>query len=61
MKQPIDKNGNAVSVGNCLMRDQQWDTIIRIDDNTEQVWYKNGGFNWFEEIKYFIQRNSNVC
>ncbi len=61
MKQPIDKNGNAVTVGSNLVRGQQCDTIIRIDDHTEQVWYKNGGFNWFEEIKYFTQHNNSAC
>ena len=54
-KQPIDRNGHVVDVGNLLMRNEQWDTIIRIDKNTEQVWYKGGGFNWFEEMKHFVQ------
>ena len=54
-KQPIDRNGHLVNVGSSLMRNQEWDTIIRIDENTEQVWYKNGGFNWFEEMKNFVQ------
>ncbi|UNM96898.1 hypothetical protein MMG00_03335 [Ignatzschineria rhizosphaerae] len=54
-KQPIDRNGHLVNVGSSLMRNQEWDTIIRIDENTEQVWYKKGGFNWFEEMKNFVQ------
>ncbi len=54
-KKLFDKNGNSVNVGNNVMRDQRIETIIRIDTNTEQVWYKNGGFNWFEEMKNFIQ------
>lgn len=54
-KQPVDRNGHIVNVGGSLMRNEKWDTIIRIDENTEQVWYKSGGFNWFEEMKKFVQ------
>lgn len=54
-KQPIDRNGHVVNVGGSLMRNEKWDTIIRIDEDTQQVWYKAGGFNWFEEMKNFVQ------
>ena len=43
------------NIGGSLMRNEEWDTIVRIDEHTEQVWYKNGGFNWFEEMKNFTQ------
>ncbi len=54
-KKPIDRNGHVVNIGSALKRNDAWDTIVRIDEKTEQVWYKNGGFNWFEEMKNFVQ------
>ncbi len=61
IKQPIDRNGMAVTVGNNLVKENRCETIIRVDSNTEQVWYKNGGFDWFEEMKHYVLAPTGSC
>lgn len=55
MNNPIYKNGSAVEVGHTIIKDNAPKEIIRVDSHTRQVWYKKGGFDWFEDMKNYME------
>lgn len=55
MNNPIYKNGSAVEVGHTVIKDNAPKEIIRVDSRTRQVWYKKGGFDWFEDMKNYME------
>jgi len=54
---PIYKNGSTVEVGHKVKRadTDAIKEIIRIDTSTRQVWFKKGGFEWFEDMKNYME------
>ena len=40
--------GDLITNGKDALKD-----IIRIDTSTRQVWFKKGGFEWFEDMKNY--------
>ena len=60
MNNPIYETGRNVEVGHiCYTKDQLSKEIIRVDTNTRQVWFKKGGFEWFEDMKKY--RRVETC
>ena len=52
---PCYKNGSIAHVGHNVKRanSDSIKEIIRVDLRTRQVWYKKGGFDWFEDMKNY--------
>ncbi len=52
---PIYKNNKHADVGHNVKRanSDSVKEIIRIDTRTRQVWFKGGGFEWFEDMKNY--------
>lgn len=52
---PTYKNNQIVDVGHKVKRagTDVIKEIIRIDTSTRQVWFKKGGFEWFEDMKNY--------
>ncbi|GGZ82995.1 hypothetical protein GCM10007161_13060 [Ignatzschineria indica] len=55
MINPVYKNGSTAKVGHTVIKDNVTKKIIRIDKNTRQVWFKFGGFEWFEDMKSYME------
>lgn len=55
MSNPTYSNGKNVKVGHKVKcpNSNSIKEIIRIDSGTRQVWFKGGGFDWFEDMKYY--------
>ena len=50
---PVYVNGKKAEVGHFVSTNIGMKEIIRIDSNTRQVWFKTGGFEWFENMKKY--------
>lgn len=52
---PIYKNNKHAGVGHNVKHanSDSVKEIIRIDTRTRQVWFKGGGFEWFEDMKNY--------
>lgn len=52
---PLYEDGFVANVGHKIKHtnSDSIKEIIRIDSNTRQVWYKKGGFDWFEDMKNY--------
>lgn len=55
MSKPTYKNNQVVEVDHKVKRADSdvIKEIIRIDTSTRQVWFKKGGFEWFEDMKNY--------
>lgn len=55
MSRPPYKNNKHANVGHNVKRANSGSVkeIIRIDTRTRQVWFKCGGFEWFEDMKNY--------
>lgn len=55
MSRPLYKNNKHANVGHNVKRANPGSVkeIIRIDTRTRQVWFKGGGFEWFEDMKNY--------
>lgn len=55
MSRPLYKNNKHANVGHNVKRanSDSVKEIIRIDTRTRQVWFKGGGFEWFEDMKNY--------
>lgn len=54
---PLYSNGWVADVGHNVKRANSGSVkeIIRIDTSTRQVWFKKGGFEWFEDMKNYSE------
>ena len=53
---PILASTKLAEVGNWITNGKEaLKEIIRIDSRTRQVWYKKGGFDWFEDMKNYME------